>query len=105
MKYCTYSNYGQILRVITAPTDDIPLIDGEIEIVPVDDTVISDLTHYININTTSVVPFPPKPSPYYKWSWVTHSWVVNISDVRVGKLEELKNNLSIENMQLKEENR
>jgi hypothetical protein len=73
MKALKYTQLGQILANLDMPEEylESQVQEGEFLL---KDAAADDSKQYVDINTLSLVDFPPKPDSYSIWNWETKQW-------------------------------
>lgn len=88
MSYGTYAVYdsttGRIDRLISCPEASVaPSCAAGEQALPISDE--TDATHYIDVATQALVPFPAQPSPDYVWDWTSKAWQGDLAAAKTRK--------------------
>lgn len=92
--YAIYNTItGQITQICSASNvDAIQHLLGPNTAALVCNEGLSNAQFYVDVNSLSLVEFPPKPNVYTIWDWTTHSWIDprSIQNHKDQKWEEIK---------------
>lgn len=84
---------GQINQICSAPNlESIQHLLGTENAALQCSEGLSNVQFYVDVNSQSLVEFPPKPASYYTWDWSTHTWIDTrtLQQVKNEKWEEIK---------------
>lgn len=93
MKYCVYETNGNILRTGYAPE----VAHGAIKAAEQgrvlffeQDTQVSDMDHYVDVEKKSLVKIPARPSEFHVWSNDARVWEADFAKLILSKKKEIE---------------
>lgn len=70
--FIIYEASGKIIRYGSCPDDAFDMQRQDDELIA--EGMADGATQYMDVASSTLVEFPPKPSTYHEWNWTTKAW-------------------------------